>query len=146
MSKTDSVQYNIALQKSDYISLTTAAPTSLKSKLNKSRIQPSPLPEGLAGTAWEPSKLPNSVSITPPLQHGSVSHYPPQLSLSLSLSVQSPLKAGGEGGPQPCSVRERRLKGRSYLSWNRRLRCLSGRSHRTQTGNILFKLNFRKVG
>jgi hypothetical protein len=25
-----------------------------------------PLPEGLAGTAWEPSKLPNYVSITPP--------------------------------------------------------------------------------
>jgi hypothetical protein len=23
-------------------------------------------PEGLAGTAWEPSKLPNYVSITPP--------------------------------------------------------------------------------
>jgi hypothetical protein len=39
-----------------------------------------PLAEGLAGTAWEPSKLPNYVSITPPsLQHGSVSHYPPTL-------------------------------------------------------------------
>jgi hypothetical protein len=34
-----------------------------KIKLNKSRILASPLPEGLAGTAWEPSKLPNYVSI-----------------------------------------------------------------------------------
>jgi hypothetical protein len=38
----------------------------LNSKLNKSRILASPLPEGLAGSAWEPSKLPNYVSITPP--------------------------------------------------------------------------------
>jgi hypothetical protein len=56
----------------------------LKSKLNKSPIQASPLPEGLAGTAWEPSKLPNYVSITPPLQNGIVSHYLTNFLLSLS--------------------------------------------------------------
>jgi hypothetical protein len=36
-------------------------------KLKKFWIQASPLPEGLASTAWEPSKLPNFVSITPRL-------------------------------------------------------------------------------
>jgi hypothetical protein len=63
---------------------------SLKSKLKKSPIQASPLPEGLAGTAWEASKLPNYVSITPPSKTV-VSHYPPAptffFSLSLSLSL-----------------------------------------------------------
>jgi hypothetical protein len=47
-------------------------------------LVPERIPEGLAGTAWEPSKLPNYVSITPP-PNGSVSHYPPNFSLSLSL-------------------------------------------------------------
>jgi hypothetical protein len=59
-------RHNIALPKLDYISPTTAAPTSLNSKLKESPIQASPLPEGLSGTAWEPSKLPNYVPITPP--------------------------------------------------------------------------------
>jgi hypothetical protein len=40
------------------------------------------LPEGLAGSAWEPSKLPNYVSITPPSKT--------VVSLSLSLP---PLKS-----------------------------------------------------
>jgi hypothetical protein len=56
-----------------------------KTKLNKSRIQASPLLEGLAGTAWEPSKLPNYVSITPTSNTVVSLTNPPQLS-SLSLS------------------------------------------------------------
>jgi hypothetical protein len=43
------------------------------------------VPEGLAGTAWEPSKLPNYVSITPPSKTVvSLTTPPPQLYSSLS--------------------------------------------------------------
>jgi hypothetical protein len=60
-------RHNIALPKSDYISPHYSRSNIFKnSKLKKSPIQASPLPEGLAGTAWEPSKLPNYVPITPP--------------------------------------------------------------------------------
>jgi hypothetical protein len=61
--------------------------------LNKSPIQASPLPEVLAGTAWEPSKLPNYVSITPPsiTVVSLTTPLPPTafFSLSLSLSLSS---------------------------------------------------------
>jgi hypothetical protein len=57
-----------------------------KSKLKKSPIQASPLPGGLAGTAWEPSKLPNYVSITPPsISVVCLSTPPPTFFFSLSL-------------------------------------------------------------
>jgi hypothetical protein len=47
-----------------------------------------PLPEGLASTAWEPSKLPNYVSVKPPLQTVvSLTTPPPNFLLSLSLSL-----------------------------------------------------------
>jgi hypothetical protein len=89
-------RHNIALPKSDYISPTTAAPTSLKSKLNKSRIQASPLPGGLAGTVWEPSKLPNYVSITPPSKTVVSLTTPPQFSSSLSLSLSQRIRSSTE--------------------------------------------------
>jgi hypothetical protein len=47
-----------------------------------------PLPEGLAGTAWEPSKLPNYGSITPPSNTVVSLTTPTTLSLSLSLTPQ----------------------------------------------------------
>jgi hypothetical protein len=61
-----------------------------KIKFNKSRIQASPLPEGLVGTAWEPSTPQILFRLPLPPQHCSVSHYPPPtLSLSLSLALYS---------------------------------------------------------
>jgi hypothetical protein len=52
--------------------------------LKKSPIQASPLPEGLASTAWEPSKLPNYVSITPPSKTVVSLTTPPTFFFSLS--------------------------------------------------------------
>jgi hypothetical protein len=77
-------RHNLALPKSDYISPTTAAPTSFKSKLNKSFTRRT---SGHCLGTFQTAKLCLDYA---PLQNGSVSHYPsPQLSsLSLSLRIQ----------------------------------------------------------
>jgi hypothetical protein len=75
------IRHNTALPKSDYISPTTAAPTSFKSKLNKSFTRRT---TGHCLGTFQTAKLCFDYT---PLQNGSVSHYPPQLSsFSLSLS------------------------------------------------------------
>jgi hypothetical protein len=76
-----------------------------------------PLPEGLAGTAWEPSKLPNYVSITPPSKTAMSLTTTPQLS-SLSLSLS--LSLGWLAGVSPYSPCPAPISG-PYSVWE----CLS---------------------
>jgi hypothetical protein len=70
-----------SLSQTDYISPTTAAPTSFKSKLNKSFTRKT---SGHCLGTFQTAKL--CFDYTPPAK-GSVSNYPPQLS-SLSLSLK----------------------------------------------------------
>jgi uncharacterized membrane protein len=59
----------------------------LQHLLNKNRTNP--LPGGLAGTVWEPSKLPNYVSVTPPSKTVVSLTPPPPTFTSISLSFEN---------------------------------------------------------